>query len=84
MVEEKLLNRFVPAAPLGRHALNDLAPHQQLPVFCRPVVAALISVDQQMVGFDLPVRQGTFRASITNLTFMVEPILSRPRGVCTD
>lgn len=55
--EEALHHSVVPATALGRHAAADLSAFQQLPVRGCPVLAPLIGVDQELIGFDLAVSQ---------------------------
>jgi len=55
--EEALHHCVVPAAALGRHAAGDLAACQQLPVRRCPVLAPLVRVNQELIGFDLAVPQ---------------------------
>ena len=55
--EEALHHGVVPAAALGRHAAGNLAAFQQLPVRRCPVLAPLVRVDQELIGFDLAVPQ---------------------------
>ncbi len=57
-MEKKLSTVVVPAATLGRHAAADLVDLQQLPMARGWVLAALIGVDQELIGFDWAVAQG--------------------------
>ena len=50
--------RVIPATALGRHAAADLVALQQLPVGRRSVLAPLIGIDQELIGFDLAVTEG--------------------------
>jgi len=50
--EEALCHRVIPTAALGRQAAADLVALQQPPVDRCPVLAALILVDQELLGFD--------------------------------
>ena len=52
----------VPATALGRHAAADPVVVQQLSVALCEVLAALIGVDQELIGFDLAVAQGPVEA----------------------
>ena len=52
--EKAFRHWVIPAAALGRHAGGDLVDLQQLPVGIGPILAALIGVDQELIGFDLP------------------------------
>ncbi len=56
--EKALHHGVVPATTLGRHAAADLVVLQQLSVALGAVLAALIGVDQELIGFDLAVAQG--------------------------
>ena len=56
--EKALHHGVVPATALGRHAAADLVCRQQLPVGGRPVLAPLVRMNQQLIGFDLTVSQG--------------------------
>ena len=53
--EKAFLHCVIPAAALGRHAGGDLVELQQLPIAISPILAALIGVDQEFIGFDLEV-----------------------------
>jgi hypothetical protein len=55
--EEALHHGVVPEAALGRHAASDLSACQQLAVGRRPVLTALIGVDQMLIRFDLAIAQ---------------------------
>ena len=56
--EKALHRRVIPATALGRHAAADLVALQQLPVGHGPILAALIGVDQELIGFYLAVTEG--------------------------
>ena len=82
--EEALHHGVVPAAALGRHAAADLVVVQQLPVRRCPVLAPLIGVDQEPVGFDLwRCPRARLRTSSTDVASMVVPTARRRRGGCT-
>jgi len=56
--EKALHLGVVPTAVFGRHAAADLPIFQQLPIGRCPLLAALVGVDQKLIGFDLAVPQG--------------------------
>jgi hypothetical protein len=56
--EQALHHGVIPSAPLGRHAASDSVGSQQFAVGGGPVLAALIGMDQQLLGFQLALPQG--------------------------
>lgn len=56
--EEALHHSHLPAAAFCRHGGSHIFAVQQLPVGRGAVLAALIGLDQELIGFDLAVAQG--------------------------
>ena len=52
--EKTFRHCVIPATALGGHAGGDIVDLQQLPVGIGPILAAMIGVDQELIGFDLP------------------------------